>query len=307
MTPSGEPARSSAGAAPRFAHLLLTRFNVRFIDDPSAPSIGVDPSWLDDRFGLFERYCLPTVVGQTQQRFSWLLFFDSATPAAFVDRVNDLAARHPQILPTFCESLPVSRVRQAVSEALAGEAPEWLLTTRLDNDDGVHEAFVQTVQDAQGFARAEVLNCPVGIILRGQRAYRRRDPSNAFISLSEPFSKFGTVLGIARHIYASESYPLRQVSDAALWLQVIHSKNVSNRVRGQRVRMNEARAGFACLAHPAFEAAESDRQILWENATLSLLRSARDTAVSAARRLARAAGVELRRKVRPAPPRSVST
>jgi hypothetical protein len=67
------------------------------------------------------------------------------------------------------------------------------------------------------------------------------------------------------------------------------------------VRLDHARAGFACLAHPTVDVRESNIQILWENATLALFRSARDRAVSVARRLARMVGVELRRKVRPAP------
>jgi hypothetical protein len=39
------------------------------------------------------------------------------------------------------------------------EAPEWLLTTMLDNDDDLHEEYVATVQAAQSCEKAEILNC----------------------------------------------------------------------------------------------------------------------------------------------------
>jgi hypothetical protein len=64
-----------ANARPTFEHVLLTRFNVRYVEDPNAPSIGTDPDWLARRFELFERYCLPSVIAQSAQNFSWIIIY----------------------------------------------------------------------------------------------------------------------------------------------------------------------------------------------------------------------------------------
>jgi hypothetical protein len=284
---------------PRFGHVILTRFNVRYVQDPNAPSIGTDSAWLADRFALFERYCVPSVMAQTEQNFSWLLFFDRATPEPYAERARALAERRPGTTPVFCETLPTSLVRDSIRR-LPIEPPQWLLTSRLDNDDGIHAEFVATVQEAQKFDEAEVLNCPDGVILRGDRTYRRRDLSNAFISLSEPYPDFQTVFSITRHIYAGESYPLRQLRADPLWLQVIHSTNISNRVRGLRIPLTQAAPGFPPLAERADgRTRENAAAILAENLTFYLVRSFRDFAVAKVRRLARLFGVDLRRKAVP--------
>jgi len=280
----------------KFKHVILTRFNVRIVEDPKAPSIGTDPGWLAERFALFERYCLPSILAQTEQNFSWIVYFDSATPEPYAERARALASRRPGIFPIFCETLPMSLEREIVRKVVS-EQPQWLLTTRLDNDDGLHADFVATVQRAQRFGEAEVLNCPIGVILRGDRAYRRRDMSNAFISLSEPFADFQTVFSIIRHLNARDFYPVRQMARSPMWLQVIHANNISNRVRGWRIPRARAAPGFPPFGDSSkTRDRESTVSILTENLSLSLVRSFRDFAVTSLRRIAKKFGLDIRRK-----------
>jgi hypothetical protein len=286
-----------AAARPRFHHVILTRFNVRFVEDPRIASIGLDPAWLTDRFALFERYCLPSVVAQSVQNFSWILFFDSATPPDFVEKIKELIRPYDNVHAFFSSKLPISTVQDAVRSVVPANA-EWLLTTRLDNDDALHVDFVASVQAGQTFRRAEVLNFPLGIILSQGRAYRWRDQSNAFISLSEPFDGFATVLNIYRHVYAHESYPVRQVADAPMWLQLVHDNNVSNRIRGFRLPVRRALSGFPASAIPQ-NAADRSFDIILENITISPLRWMRNTAITSARLAAKQFGFDLRRKAQP--------
>lgn len=285
-----------ANARPTFEHVLLTRFNVRYVEDPNAPSIGTDPDWLARRFELFERYCLPSVIAQSAQNFSWIIFFDAATPPEFAERARALSTRRARTYPIFCGALPIEKVRDTISGVFAAE-PEWLLTSRLDNDDGLHADFMATLQRAQRFERAEVLNCPNGVILSGQNAYRRRDMSNAFIALSEPYAGFKTVFSILRHVYAKESYPVRQLEGPPMWLQVIHETNISNRIRGWRAPLAAITAGFPIPADPAPAARqESAAAILVENLTFAVVRFLRDSAIIVVRRVAKLFGLDLRRK-----------
>lgn len=296
--------RTQAAAQPqtgsaRFNHVILTRFNIRFVEDPAAPSIGVDPAWLAERFDLFERYCLPSILAQSEQRFSWIIFFDSATPEPFAERARALAALRPGIFPVFCDRLPLPVVKQTIRDILP-EPPEWLLTTRFDNDDGLHVDFVASLQASQRFTRTEFLNCPAGIILQGERAYLQRHPSNAFISLSEPFSDFGTIFSINRHVYASDTHPVRQVDPSPKWLQVVHDSNISNRVRGWRVSLSRAAPGFPPLMELARQSRREAPAEIWkENLIRFPVRAGRDLVVTAARHAARLVGVDLVRKPTP--------
>ncbi len=280
---------------PTFRHVILTRFNVRWEDNPNTPSIGVDPAWLSERFDLFERYCLPSVLAQTERNFDWLLFFNEKTPTAYVDRIRALNLEHPFIVPVFCDSLPLAEVQEAVRE-VAGGGADWLLTSRLDNDDGIHPDFVATLQQAQSFQQAEVLNYPYGVIFRAGRAYRRRDLSNAFISLSEPASESKTVFSIPRHVYASDSYPVRQMAVDPRWLQVIHESNISNRVRGIRIPVSSVSAAFPSVKDISAPEKEFMMSVVLENMSLYPLRSFGDWLVILVRRCAKLFGIHLYRK-----------
>ena len=294
---SAEPSsRRHSEKSPTFKHVILTRFNIRYVEDPDVPSIGTDPDWLADRFALFDRHCLPSVRAQREQNFSWILFFDRATPEPFAERARELGAGQSNILPVFVDDLPIEFVKNAVRDLVPGSA-KWVLTTRLDNDDALHEDFVRSVQSAQRFERAEVLNCPQGYVLSGSRAYKLRHSSNAFISLSEPLAIFQTVFSIQRHVYARESYPVRQLDESPLWMQVVHGKNISNRVRGKRVALNEAMRGFPITTGEVEGSANEDKlSILAENMSLYPLRTVRDSLVSLLRRTAKLFGVDLRRR-----------
>jgi len=52
-----------------YRHVMITRFNVMFRDlaHTRAAGKGLDAAWLAERFDLFERYCLPSVLAQTCQ------------------------------------------------------------------------------------------------------------------------------------------------------------------------------------------------------------------------------------------------
>src|ERR1700761_2223454 len=143
-------------AAPRSKHVFLTRFNVRWDEASDGASLGTNPEWLAGRFDLFERYCLPSMLAQSTQDFTWIIFFDHQTPEPFATRARALAQVSPNIVPVFCKSLPLEFVVETIVEVLP-EQPEWLLTTRLDNDDGLHRDFAATLQARQSFEQAEVL------------------------------------------------------------------------------------------------------------------------------------------------------
>jgi Putative rhamnosyl transferase len=206
-------------------HLILTRFNVRWIIGPH------DTAWLAHRFELFDRFCHPSVRAQTSHDFRWLVFFDEDTPEPFRSRIDEYA-RWPVFTPVLI-GRPSTEVYDAAIAAHLGGA-DHLVTTRLDNDDAIGRDFVARVQAAARPGTREFLNLPVGYVWHRGRLYRHEHPSNAFISLSEPAAGFRSVWS-TQHEDAGKVAPVHQVAGGPAWLQVIHEHNVSNRVRGRRV------------------------------------------------------------------------
>src|ERR1700730_13355201 len=81
----------------RFRHLILTRFNVKI---PEYDSPGTE--WLEHRFGLFERFCLPSLQNQSNLDFDWLLFCDKDSSVRFSERIQKYC-KWSNIRPVFVE------------------------------------------------------------------------------------------------------------------------------------------------------------------------------------------------------------
>ena len=111
---------------------------------------------------------------------------------------------------------------------------EWLLTTRLDNDDALNPRFIETVQSHARPGVREFLNPTYGLIVAYGRLYRHRGYSNPFITLSEPAAESRTVL-IDQHALLARHGPVRQFALPDAWIQVVHGGNLANQACGVRI------------------------------------------------------------------------
>lgn len=265
-------------------HVLMTRFNLATPGRESA--LRTQPGWLEDRFGLFERYCLPSVAAQVDCAFDWIVYFDDKTPAPFRERIERCRAIFP-FTPYFTPLFPAAGWPRSVAETVTPRTP-WLLTTRLDNDDALAVDALARVQAAvaAGQPTRRSFNVTAGFVMRDGAVYALEHHSNAFASWLEPWDEATVTAASIPHMAMAEAGPVEQVPGPAGWLQVVHGANVSNRVRGRRVRPAEARRRFpetvlGALPEP------SALTLTAENTVLTPLRAGRDRAVALARRALR--------------------
>lgn len=255
-------------------HFITTPFCVRrsFKGQvkPQLPSA----QWLDHRLKLFEDFCLPSVTSQSDQNFEWFIYFDELIPVEYLNRVESLIARHKNISIKLCPLWENSAVAKDIAESISADT-KWVITSRLDNDDGLHRDFVRMLHSAVE-EREEFLNFPRGIILYSGKCYLYKHLSNAFISLVEPVGLLRTVWCVA-HEQAATVAPVRQLSDMPAFLQVVHDKNVSNKPRGTRVYVSQASIGFEAIeVLQAQGANDSAPRLIFENATTVMLWKLRD-------------------------------
>lgn len=268
-------------------HTLITRFNLATPgrEEPFRNR----PGWLETRFNLFERFCLPSVAAQTCQDFDWILFLDEHTPDWARARIDTLSAKHPfrAIYTPIFDNFGWARAVRAI--AGPPQAGRFLLTSNLDNDDALAFDYVARVRKAAaGYAARGryAINIPEGCMLAGNRLFRHRHKQNAFTNLVEPDDdNFATTMTI-RHMELSDHVPVIQAEGGPGWLQVIHGNNVSNLVRGIRVGSNHAAGYFP--AEILGEISEpGPLTLLIEALFLSPLRMVRDMALTIARRFVR--------------------
>lgn len=236
------PMDSPNNEEPGIDHVLVTRFNL-----PTAGSeslIRAQDGWLQDRVELFERYTVPSVRAQSTNRFRWIVYFDPESPDWLIERLAPLVA-DGVFAPLYRETVAWHDVATDAREITGGRRV-MLLTTNLDNDDAIAIDFVERLQHMVRVGKREALYLGTGLILSGGTAFLRFDPENAFCSVAEPWD--GAVTAWRDwHNLLHNHMTLRIERGRPAWLQVVHGRNVSNRVRGHLVDPSEYRRLFPGL------------------------------------------------------------
>jgi Putative rhamnosyl transferase len=251
---------------PQLEHFVLTNFNVnrddcrrdgnrRPVDRNGAPMRTCE--WLEHRFVVFERFCLPSLIAQTCLDFSWLMRYDEVgTPPEGLRRLRTYGAafENLRLIPE-----PTS-FRQAIASSVDLRGRR-LLTTRLDSDDALHRTAIALLQRNAAGEELEFLSLPLGYCYsypHGQVRLRRH-VSNPFLSLAENGTGAPPRTAVyVSHDLAHEAAPVRQIAGQPMWLQVVHERNMRNRFRGERCAPPDLKEHFNVDA-PANQATESAR------------------------------------------------
>lgn len=209
-----------------FDHFLLTRFYVRR-DIHSEPA---SEEWLRYRLGIFRQWSLPSVRGQTVPPDTWLIFCDSASPEWFKGELGALLGKGEEIVWVNGVASP-EMFAKAVFERLGTK--QYLITSRLDNDDAISQDFVRMVQNCFEHQVMEFINFTYGAQYCDGRFFARVDPSNAFVSLIERRSNgMPKTVHIDWHNRLEKYAPVHRIKTHYAWLQNVHGGNVANVVRG---------------------------------------------------------------------------
>lgn len=216
-----------------FEHYLLTRFSAAFV-----PGVPPQEDWLRYRLGFFVDACWSTVRTQQGADFTWLVLFDDRCPDDFRADVEELA--EGTFTPVWSHEpwSPAIFARAIEADRPAGDVAPWLLTTRLDSDDGIARDFMASVQREFVPTEGLFVDFPRGIqIDRSGATYLYDQLSSPFLTLVErrrPDALPSTVYA-ARHARARQWGPVREVSAPPMWVQVIHGSNLLNMTVGARV------------------------------------------------------------------------
>jgi hypothetical protein len=269
-----------------FRHIVMTRFNLATPGREAA--IRNNPGWLDRRFDLFERYCLPTMAAQNCQDFEWIIYFDVGTPEPIRQRI-EAARRVRKFHPYFTGLFHSDGWRNSAFELLGEERPERLLTTNLDNDDGLAVDFVSRLHAAAQARTSDApaaLNFTNGYVLNGPKLYAHDHRSNAFVNLLETLAENVRTAPAIPHMELDRYVEVVQLPGPGAWLQVVHGENVSNKIRGNRVGRAVAEERFPAGVISAVRD-PSTAELLKDSLVTGPLRSGRDRLINGVRSLLR--------------------
>ncbi|MEW9871087.1 glycosyltransferase [Arthrobacter sp. HS15c] len=259
-------------------HVFLTRFNV-----PSAgyeSLIRATDGWLEMRLALFEKFCLPSVRNQHDRRFMWIIYFDPESPGWLMDRIG--SANFDGI---FAVRFRAEISRQDLIDDIRGVVQHpgtHLLTTNLDNDDGLAADFTERLRGVGPTRTSTAVYLANGLIRSGAALFSYRDPHNAFCSVLSPWEVPETCWA-DWHNRLAESMPVVKLAGSPAWLQVVHGSNVSNRVHGRQIPPGAFRRTFPALLDDLPEPSTS--YLVGDALVRAPGRMVREVARSAAKRL----------------------
>lgn len=225
---------------PGIDHVILTRFNL--------PTGGLEglvrarEGWLRERMDLFERYCAPSVAAQRGVSVTWIVYLDPASPQWLLDRMAPYADSG-LLHAILREVVGVPELREDIASVVP-EPGEVLLTTNLDNDDGLAVDFCARLAAVTTEHPRAALYVTHGLVLSDDGLFLLRDRHNAFCSVRESWAEPVTSWS-EYHNELHRVMPVVEVGGPPGWLQVVHGSNVSNRVRGRLVAPAAHRAAFA--------------------------------------------------------------
>ena len=115
-----------------YRHIILTRFNLQYALESD---IHIQTAWLEERFRLFEAYCLPSIIGQTNQNFTWIILVHDQTPTIYQQRLEQYVQTYPVIKVEYCSYYDdINILYQNIGRKYI-EHYDYLLSTRMDSDD----------------------------------------------------------------------------------------------------------------------------------------------------------------------------
>ncbi|MDH6355953.1 hypothetical protein M2132_002304 [Dysgonomonas sp. PH5-45] len=220
----------------RFKHFIITRFNVKVLYRGATKPFEQTTEWLNSRFELFERYCLPSIKNQTNGNFIWLCLFDKDTPDFYKQKINGYKKDFEQFEPLFLTQAEAADMATFLHETIKKhltEKDEYVVTTRIDNDDAFHISTIDRLQKIIRFGDEPTVysfNYGYQYFVKLNIALRMYYPNNHFLTMTERNNEnFRTIISYG-HTSVRKELACVDIKDKRplYWLEVVHSSNVNN-------------------------------------------------------------------------------
>ncbi len=221
----------------KFTHYLITRFNVpvnNWTKDKAGNPV-LDDSWLKDRLDLFSRFCVPTLANQTENNFIWLVYCDELTSQPFLEEISALIS----ILPTATIRLvsDFDHLLVDLRRTIASVETPYVITSRLDNDDGIGPQFIEDVQKHFAEQDKRIVNFTKGVLYDQHRQVltelrdSRRNHYGSLIEKIQKSENLMTVVGYP-HGRPPTGSSIDNVDTRFAWLKIIHERNMVSKTNG---------------------------------------------------------------------------
>ena len=219
-----------------YLHVINTCFNLNYNSYDYIPKdLYKNPEWLEGRFVLFEKYCLPSIMSQTDKNFIWACLVHSETPEKYKQKFKEYQELCPQLKVFYDSGKGYYALK--FKDFIKNELPQkkYLINTRLDSDDSFACDYIENIHKHLYKGLEYFIDFIYGYIYdaENKQVYHTKFRRNPFITRVEKMKNLKTVYMIAHDKINQAGYVL-QVKDKRhpMWAQVIHGTNMINKVDG---------------------------------------------------------------------------
>lgn len=219
-----------------FRHFVVSHFNINlneWLQNNRCRQFNYD-SWMDRRIRLFREWTYPSVGQQTCQNFEWIIFCDDRTPEkyrkelALFDHIRFFYVKTGH----FAVISDATWLNEAMSvfRSLIPNDATFVLQTRIDVDDLIHEKYIELVQSYfKERPEEQVMSFPWGHVYNAKHdvLWTLKYLTNQFVTLIQKwdedfrcaFETNNDNMGAMRHPVVIE-----QEKDP-LWVWMLHKAN----------------------------------------------------------------------------------
>lgn len=130
----------------RFSYAGEGGFKVEHSDFATLETFLYGKDRMEERFRLFETITLPSVAGQTDPDFTFLIVTGTGFPTPYLERLRDLTQNIPQCVVKQYPPRPHRRIMSKAIKDWRGGTEEPCLQFRLDDDDAMALSFVEKLK-----------------------------------------------------------------------------------------------------------------------------------------------------------------
>jgi len=201
---------------------ILTRFAQLYAPDVAPPP---SDNWLRERIELLKKYTLPSIQGQIDQNFTWLLLVSDQVSTKWVDELEGLVRPRGTVVVQegyASEGESFRRFLESRSESI--------ITVWFDSDDMLHPEFISRLRAAD-IQVGEVLSFVKGAVHEPStsRSAVYKNHGNPFLSLHDSSSNNVFLIGGHSKVSSESSKRLHTImTKDPMWLQIIHGGNIAN-------------------------------------------------------------------------------
>lgn len=237
-----------------FEHFIITRFNLRnenWKSDKNNNTV-LSEEWLAYRYDLFQKTCYNSLKKQSNLNFKWFVYFDVDTPLVFKALNEKMAKDFPQFIPKYRGSNAefVNQLTSDIDNEINGK--EYVITTRIDNDDAFHFETVETIQKNVNTQKNKYiinLSWITCFNIEKKEFSKYYFTSNPFISLVEQNSQDkdrDTIFSRNHNLWRKDT-AFVNVDKGSYCLQIIHDTNVLNEMQGELIVNKNIKQDFNIL------------------------------------------------------------